>query len=419
MASWLTCEFIPAFTGLGDNAPAQRRSIAMRAASRDSRPSATLMPTRPDLARRNTCRALLVLCALTAGSAVSRVRAAETESFAALVARLSEPAGDFGGDNLITNEQSYLRVMPGLARAEVRGGAYVGVGPEQNFAYIAQIKPEIAYIIDIRRDNLLLHLLLKALFVEAPTRVEFLAMLTGRAAPADHAKWHDAPIEKIIAHIDATPPRPEPEQQKIRERLEAAMRGFGIPLSAADLATLAKARQQFVVAGLSLVFQARNQPLRSYYPNLRTLLREDDGAGRQLSFLANEPAFQFVRSLQARNRIVPVVGDVSGPHAMRAIAADMQARGLRLSGYYISNVEDYLFRGRQFTAYAENVRQFPHDSHSMVIRSIFPSGGGRQLPQAVPGHYSTSILQPFEAMLADLATGKYRTYRDLVAATPP
>ena len=65
------------------------------------------------------------------------------------------------------------------------------------------------------------------------------------------------------------------------------MSGFGIPLSAADLGTIAKARNQFVAAGLSLVFQARGQPLRDYYPNLRTLLREDDRAGHQLSFLAN------------------------------------------------------------------------------------------------------------------------------------
>src|SRR6185503_4496484 len=83
-------------------------------------------------------------------------------TFAALVQQLSEPGGDFGGDNLISNEQSYLRVLPALARAGATGGAYVGVGPDQNFSYIAQVKPSVAYIIDIRRDNLLLHLLFKA-----------------------------------------------------------------------------------------------------------------------------------------------------------------------------------------------------------------------------------------------------------------
>src|SRR6185295_11717101 len=113
-------------------------------------------------------------------SATAR-QTARPPSFAALIERLSEPGGDFGGDNLISNEQSYLRVLPALDQARVTGGAYLGVGPDQNFSYIAAIKPDVAFIIDIRRDNLLLHLLFKAIFAAAPTRVEYLCLLTGRA----------------------------------------------------------------------------------------------------------------------------------------------------------------------------------------------------------------------------------------------
>lgn len=355
-------------------------------------------------------------CAPTA-SAQSEAPNTETSAFAALVERLSEPGGHFGGDNLISNEQSYLHVLPALARAKVKGGAYIGVGPDQNFSYIAQIKPEIAYLIDIRRDNLLLHLLFKALFAEAPTRIEYLCLLTGRPAPEKPASWAAATIDKLIAHIDAAQPLPEPEQKALRKRLEAAMEDFGVPLTPADLETLAKAHAAFIAEGLSLVFQAHNQPRRSYYPTLRTLLREDDRAGHQLSFLASEPAFQFVRSLQARDLIVPVVGDVSGPKAMRAIAEDISRRDLRLSAFYISNVEYYLFRAKTFAAYAANVQQLPRDARSQVIRSVFPSGGSRALPQAVPGYYSVSLVQSFDEMLADLAAGKYVTYRDLVTAS--
>src|SRR6186713_667187 len=84
---------------------------------------------------------------------------AQTSTFAALVTKLSEPGGDFGADNLISNEQSYLRVLPALTRAGVTGGAYVGVGPDQNLSYIAHVRPAVAFLIDIRRDNLLLHVL--------------------------------------------------------------------------------------------------------------------------------------------------------------------------------------------------------------------------------------------------------------------
>ena len=91
-------------------------------------------------------------------------------SFAARVAALSEPSGYFDTDNLISNERSYLHVVPVL-RALPRGGAYIGVGPDQNFSYLAHVRPSIAFLVDIRRDNLLLHLLFKALFAQATTRV--------------------------------------------------------------------------------------------------------------------------------------------------------------------------------------------------------------------------------------------------------
>lgn len=376
------------------------------------------MPLRPDLPRRRALHVFFALGLLvTIGCTAAPGQPTAAPTFAALVERLSERGGDFGGDNLISNEQSYLHVMPALTRAKLSGGAFIGVGPDQNFSYIAQIKPEIAYIIDIRRDNLLLHLFFKAMFAEAPTRIGYLSLLTGRPTPPQPEGMADATIDELIAHIDGAQPLPESEQRKIQARLDTVITGFGVPLTSADRETIAKSRAQFVQAGLSLVFQARGQPLRSYYPNLRTLLRENDRAGHQLSFLASEPAFQFVRSLQARHLIVPVVGDVSGSKAMSAIAADIASRGLRLSAFYISNIEYYLYQNRNFGPYAENLKRLPHDARSMMIRSVFPSGGSRSLPQAVPGYYSTSLVQRFDAMLAEIAAGNYGTYRDLVQAS--
>src|SRR5690348_5271390 len=110
-------------------------------------------------------------------------------AFAALAARISEPGGFFDSDNLISNESSYLHVLGAMRRIGVTGGAYIGVGPDQSFSYIAQIRPRIAFIVDIRRDNLLQHLLFKALFEMSHDRVEYLALLTGRALPNDAAKW--------------------------------------------------------------------------------------------------------------------------------------------------------------------------------------------------------------------------------------
>ena len=104
--------------------------------------------------------------------------------FAGLIERLSEPGGYFDTDNLISNETSYLHVMGKLREMGVTGGAYLGVGPSQNFSYMARIRPNIAFLVDIRRDNLLQHLLYKALFELSDSRIEYLAMLFGRRRPS-------------------------------------------------------------------------------------------------------------------------------------------------------------------------------------------------------------------------------------------
>ena len=79
-----------------------------------------------------------------------------------------------------------LHVVPMLRSLEGQAGGngvYLGVGPDQNLSYIAHLRPALAILIDIRRDNLLLHLLFKAVFSDAATRGSYLDLLTGRSDP--------------------------------------------------------------------------------------------------------------------------------------------------------------------------------------------------------------------------------------------
>src|SRR5437660_4144953 len=153
-------------------------------------------------------RALLLGIAMAAAIATSQIRIATqtVTSFAALSEQLSEPNGDFDTDNLISNESSYLHVMQALEQGGVTGGVYIGVGPDQNFSYIARIRPTAAFIIDIRRDNLLMHLLLKAIFAASRNRMEYLSILTGRQPPDRLDTWKDASIEKIATYLDSAKP---------------------------------------------------------------------------------------------------------------------------------------------------------------------------------------------------------------------
>src|SRR4029077_1086694 len=105
------------------------------------------------------------------------------QEFWTLVTDLSEPGGSFRSDNLLSNELRLQYVIPDLLRTVPRGRAYIGVGPEQNFAYIAALKPSMAFIIDIRRGNLELQLMYKALFELSADRAEFVSRLFSKKRP--------------------------------------------------------------------------------------------------------------------------------------------------------------------------------------------------------------------------------------------
>src|SRR5262245_25470510 len=87
------------------------------------------------------------------------------QQFWQLSEEMSEPSAPFNNtDNLLSNEIVFARAVPELVARTKPGGVYLGVGPEQNFTYIAAIKPKVVFITDIRRGNLHLHLMYKALF---------------------------------------------------------------------------------------------------------------------------------------------------------------------------------------------------------------------------------------------------------------
>jgi hypothetical protein len=358
-------------------------------------------------------RALVVLLAagVVAGAPAGGSRAQGPSPFAAQIASLSEPAGYFDTDNLISNERSYLQVLPDLRRRNVHGGAYIGVGPDQNFTYIADVRPSIAFIVDVRRDNLLLHLLFKALFELARTRVDYIAQLAGRPVPSDLEVWRTASVDRLIAYVDGSAAVPA-AVDALRRRVDEAIARTGVPLSAEDRATIDRFHRRFIGDGLSLRFQSTGRAPQSYYPTYRDLLRDTDGSGHQGSYLASEDAFQFVKALEARDLVIPVVGDLSGPSAVAAIASALTARHERLSAFYVSNVEFYLFGNGSFSRFAANLARLPRLPNSVLIRSIF----GRYAPApARPADGSVSRLDALDDLLSEYAAGHIRQYADLAS----
>ena len=354
----------------------------------------------------------LAACERARPAAAAAVRTAHDTTFAGTVARLSEPGGYFDTDNLVTNETSYLHVLPALARRAGTGGAYVGVGPEQNFSYVAEVRPEVAFVLDVRRDNLLQHLWYRAHFELARNRAEFLLRLAGRAVPDDVARWTDRPLGAVLALADSAPPDPAPD--RTRDRVLARVRSYGVPLDARDTLTIARIHDTFAREGLALRFTSHGRAPRAHYPTLREIVAATDRAGTPSSYLATEERFRTVQALQRAGRVIPVVGDLAGPHALAAVGAEARRRGLVVRALYTSNVEFYLMRAGTFDAFARTVAALPRDGRSVLVRSCFGGACGFPHPDALPGHVSAQMLQPLDAFARRAGAGELRDYGDVV-----
>ena len=351
------------------------------------------------------CGMAALLLVAQRGAAPPKPPAPAPSTFAARIAALSEAPGYFDTDNLISNERSYLHVAPDLEGPALRGGAYLGVGPDQNFTYIAQVRPAIAIIVDIRRDNLLLHLLFKALFARSSTRAEYLAALTGRAPPAASI---GSAIDALVGAIDRARPLDTAGLTTLRTRLEATIRGFGVPLSAADFATIDRFHREFITAGLGLQFRSTGRAPQRFYPTYRDLLLETDLRGRQGNFLASEDAFQFLKALQARDGLIPVVGNLAGTTALPAIAAFLRSQQMPLTVFYTSNVEFYLFRDGSFPDFVRNLARLPRRAESVIVRSAFTTA------RMQPGYGSASLTQSVAELVDGFAAGRFQRYPDIV-----
>ena len=313
--------------------------------------------------------------------------------FARLFRELSEPDSYFFSDNYISNETSYLQVTRELATLAEKHAAYIGVGPEQNFTYIALTEPKLAFIIDIRRGNALEQLLYKAAFDGAKTRAHFLATLLGREWQESGDPGADASIEQVIAHAEKSK-ADEPSFVRIHAALTDRIgKGYGIALSAADTKTLLETHRAFFEKGLGLRFELKEQNGRKY-PSLGELLAQKSPQGASAGFLASEQAFRLVQRLERENRILPVVGDFAGDHALAKIAEELRRRDLPVSVFYTSNVEQYLMEPEKWKAWVKNIDALPSNEQSLFLRCYLDQG--RKHPQQLAGHRTATLVQRFD-----------------------
>jgi len=319
---------------------------------------------------------------------------------------LSEPAGFFNSDNLVSNEDTFQHVLPELARTVVPGGVYVGVGPDQNFTYISELQPAVAFIPDVRRGNLQLHLMYKALFGLSATRAEFLSKLFSRVVPPGLDA--SASSRRLMEAFTATPPDPglyEVNVKAVRDYLE---RHRGSPLEEGDRAGVEFVQNSFYVAGPSLTFVSNAGFRRSTYPAYAVLQTATDLSGAERAYLSTEPRYERVKVLQDRNLVVPVVGNFSGPMALASIGAWVRERGGVVTAFYTSNVEQYLFQDGTWDRFRRNVELMPVDATSTFIRSCFNNCA------SPTGSRSVALLDSIPGLLEAAAAGRIQGYWDVL-----
>src|SRR5437660_10960660 len=320
------------------------------------------------------------LCALALGSAPEGLRGAESlpsklsdQEFWRLSTEFSEPNGTFRSDNLLSNEMWLQYVIPDLLRTAKTGRVYMGVGPEQNFTYISALHPKMSFIVDVRRGNRDLHLMYKALFELSADRADFVSRLFSKPRPEGLST--KSTIQQIIAgfwNIETSETLYDENLKAIRETL---LTKHKLPLSDEELKGIADVYHAFFWHGPSINYSSSGNGFggRSQ-PTYADLMMATDGNGQTRSYLAGEEQFAIVRDLEAKNLVVPMVGNFAGPKAIRSVGKYVREKGSVVSAFYLSNVEQYLMQDGLWRDFCRNVATLPLDESSRFIRA---TRGGR------------------------------------------
>ena len=300
--------------------------------------------------------------------------------FWSLASSISEPGGYFRiVDNFTSNENEIGRLFPRIAAlGNTGGGVYLGVGPEQNLTYIAALRPAMAFVLDIRRQAAMQHLMFKAVFELSKDRADFISTLFAKPKPADLDS--KASIQQIWEAFDKLPTDkvlPVKNHTAILSRLKT----HGITLSEDEAAQLDIVLDAFVRYGPGITTNSGSGGRGGNsvsFEDLTGWSADDSGVTR--SFLSTDENYQFVKTLQEKNLVIPVTGDFGGPKALRAIGKYLHEHNGIVRAFYLSNVEQYLFMDGKAETFYGNVATLPLNDSSVFIRPYALRQGFRADP---------------------------------------
>ena len=334
------------------------------------------------------------------------------DAFWSLVAEFSEEGGSFPSQNFVSNELTFQYVIPSLTEKTKTGGVYLGVGPEQNFTYIVATRPKIAFIFDIRRQNMLQHLMYKALIEISTDRADFLSRLFSRERPADVGPGSS--VQELFRAYDVVENNSDLFLNTMDAIKKQLIEKHGFPLTPSD-----ESRIRFVFSafyfGPNLTYRGPTTVRlvgSRQMPTFAELMMQTDEAGEARSYLASEENFRILQDLERNNLVVPLVGDFAGEKAIRRVGQYLKEHDATVTAFYLSNVEQYLFeQGDNWSKFYRNVETLPLDSTSTFIRSWFNWLG---VSVANNSAWPVSLLCSMQDLLTAFHSGNVSTYRDVI-----
>ena len=358
----------------------------------------------------------------------SSLRSADTlpsqlsdEAFWTLIESSSEPGGSFQSENFLSNETGFQMVIPALNQIVKPGGVYMGVGPEQNFSYIAAVRPKFAFLVDIRRQNMLEHLIYKSAFEMSDNRADFLSLLFSRNRRSG-LNERSLPGELLDAY-NALPPDNDLFRKNLQAIKDLLTKKHKFGLTPEDLNNIEHVFTVFRDYGPEINYNsggANGGRGPGGMPNYIDVMTATDPQGQQRSYLATEENYRFLKEFEGHNLLVPLTGDFGGKKAIRAVGQYLRDHGATVSVFYLSNVESYLFQNQGGAGnpnggaanFYNNVATLPLDASSTFIRSR--SGGG-----LVGGGARNGVSRPpnelasIQETLAAFRDGRIGSYQDV------
>ena len=279
---------------------------------------------------------------------------------------------------LVSARRSRARALPAQAGG---GGVYLGVGPDQNFSYIAHLRPAHRHP---RRHP--------ARQPAAAPAVQG-AVSEGRDArrvprAADRTRAAAAGRRAGIGRstrsspTSTAPPLRAAAIAALRARDDDDDRAFGVPLSADDHATIDRFHRRFIDGRPVAAVPQHGPPAAVRLSDVpRSAPRDRSRRARGGASWRPEDDFQFVKSLQARDLVIPIVGDLA--------RADRAHRGRRGSSTPVDGSSRRSTRRTSssicsataaFRDSSTNLARLPRQPGSVIVRSVLQRAGRDRCP---------------------------------------